>query len=70
MPFSKTSSGVIESSVCCFGVLCFQHVSSVFHSLPIQLSQPRVELLPSFHSELWITAVPAKVEDDSHASLL
>lgn len=29
MPFSKTSSGVRESSICCFGVLCFQHVSSV-----------------------------------------
>lgn len=70
MPFSKTSKGVIESSVCCFGVLCFQHVSFVFPSLPIQLSQPCVELLPSFHPELWVTAMPAKVGDDSHASLL
>lgn len=38
MPFSKTSSGVRESSICCFGVLCFQHVSSVL--LPAHTAFP------------------------------
>lgn len=46
MPFSKTNSKVVKNSVFCIGV---HHITSVLHSL-----LKSVQLLPSFHPELWI----------------
>ena len=54
MSFSRTSSGVIKSSAFSFSVLCFHHITAVFRSLPLQLSQLCVQLSPSFHPEVWI----------------
>lgn len=56
MPFSKTSSGVIKSSAFQFSfcILCSNCITCLCHCLSIKLSQLCVQLLPSFHPELWI----------------